>query len=171
VKHGSVWFYSNCRGNAALSPEASEKSCTAEQLVRELLVAKKADGVFERHLRDIRGQLGVFAEKFNGQMVAAITSSSTTGCVRSTCLQSRAITTGSSSYSLSTSRQNADMRPTIRQRKPTRLTEERATSGFSVSTKPRACWTAQRRTFCRISPSDCSPVCVARKLSDLIGPD
>src|SRR5262245_10822868 len=54
--------------------EASEKSCTAEQLVRELLKAKEADGVSEWHLRDIRSRLTVFKEKFNGQMVATITS-------------------------------------------------------------------------------------------------
>ena len=34
--------------------KASEKSCTATQLVRELLKAKEADGVSEWHLRDIR---------------------------------------------------------------------------------------------------------------------
>jgi integrase len=54
--------------------EASEKSCTAEQLVNELHAAKKADGVSERHLRDIRSRLSAFAQKFDGQMVATITS-------------------------------------------------------------------------------------------------
>lgn len=54
--------------------KASEKSCPAEQLVEELLKAKEADGVGERHLRDIRIRLGKFAEKFDGQMVATITS-------------------------------------------------------------------------------------------------
>jgi integrase len=54
--------------------KASEKSCTATQLVRELFKAKEADGAGERHLRDIRTRLGVFAEKFDGQMVATITS-------------------------------------------------------------------------------------------------
>jgi integrase len=54
--------------------KASEKSCTAAQLVKELLAAKKADGVSERHLNDIRSRLSVFAEKFDGQMVATITS-------------------------------------------------------------------------------------------------
>src|SRR6516162_4797362 len=33
--------------------KANEKSCTANQLVSELLAAKKADGIGERHLRDI----------------------------------------------------------------------------------------------------------------------
>src|SRR4029453_6909032 len=54
--------------------KASEKSCTAAQLVKELLAAKKADGGSERHLNDIRSRLSVFAEKFDGQMVATITS-------------------------------------------------------------------------------------------------
>jgi integrase len=53
--------------------KANERSCTARQLVNELLVAKKADGVSERHLRDIRSRLSVFAEKFDGRMVATIT--------------------------------------------------------------------------------------------------
>jgi integrase len=54
--------------------KASERSCRATQLVEELLKAKKADGVSERHLRDIRSRLSVFAEKFDGRMVATITS-------------------------------------------------------------------------------------------------
>jgi len=53
--------------------KASAKSCTATQLVRELLNAKEKDGVSERHLRDIRIRLGLFAEKFDGKMVATIT--------------------------------------------------------------------------------------------------
>jgi integrase len=63
--------------------KASAKSCNAEQLVRELLKAKEADGVSERHLRDIRGRLGVFAEKFDGQMVATITSAQLDDWLRS----------------------------------------------------------------------------------------
>jgi integrase len=53
--------------------KANEKSCTAEQLVNALLAAKRADGVGERHLRDIQSRLSVFAEKFDGKMVAEIT--------------------------------------------------------------------------------------------------
>lgn len=53
--------------------KASEKSCTAIQLVKELLAAKKADGVSERHLGDLRYRLNVFAEKFDGKPVATIT--------------------------------------------------------------------------------------------------
>src|SRR5215472_7883894 len=54
--------------------KANEKSCTATGLVRELLKAKKADGAGERHLRDLESRLAVFAGKFNGRMVATITS-------------------------------------------------------------------------------------------------
>jgi integrase len=53
--------------------KANERSCTATQLVSELLKAKQADGVSQRHLRDIRIRLGKFADKFNGRMVATIT--------------------------------------------------------------------------------------------------
>jgi hypothetical protein len=42
---------------------ASERSCTAEQLVKELLKAKEADGVGERHLKDIRSRLGQSAKE------------------------------------------------------------------------------------------------------------
>src|SRR5215831_2332805 len=54
--------------------KANEKSCTATGLVRELLKAKKADGAGERHLRDLESRLAVFAKKFNGRMVATVTS-------------------------------------------------------------------------------------------------
>ncbi|MGH8094503.1 MAG: tyrosine-type recombinase/integrase [Chthoniobacterales bacterium] len=52
---------------------ASEKSCTAAQLVAELLMAKKADGASRPHLADIRSRLNKFANKFDGQTVATIT--------------------------------------------------------------------------------------------------
>jgi integrase len=54
--------------------EASAKSCTAVQLVKELVAAKKADGASQRHLDDLDSRLNIFAEKFNGQHVATITS-------------------------------------------------------------------------------------------------
>jgi integrase len=54
--------------------KANEKSCTATQLVEKLLQAKETDGIGERHLRDIRIRLGKFADRFNGRMVATITS-------------------------------------------------------------------------------------------------
>jgi integrase len=52
---------------------ASEKSCTAVQLVRELVAAKESDGASARHVSDLRSRLNIFAEKFDGQMVATIT--------------------------------------------------------------------------------------------------
>jgi len=63
--------------------KASEKSCTAEQLVRELLKAKERDGVSDWHLRDIRSRLSVFAKKFDGQMIATITSKEVDDWLRS----------------------------------------------------------------------------------------
>jgi integrase len=54
--------------------KASEKSCSAEQLVEELLEAKEADGAGERHLNTLRSRLGYFAEDFDGKLVATITS-------------------------------------------------------------------------------------------------
>jgi integrase len=63
--------------------QASEKSCTASQLVRELIKAKEADGVSERHLSDIRIRLRKFAEKFDGRMVATITTKEINDWLRS----------------------------------------------------------------------------------------
>src|SRR5262245_60861799 len=63
--------------------KASERSCTAEQLVRELLKAKEGDGAGERHLRDIRYRLNAFAKKFDGQPVATITSKEIDNWLRS----------------------------------------------------------------------------------------
>jgi integrase len=63
--------------------KANERSCTATQLVGELLKAKEADGVSERHLQDIRSRLNVFAEKFNGPVVATITSKDIDSWLRS----------------------------------------------------------------------------------------
>jgi len=52
--------------------KASEKSCTAVKLLDELVRAKKADGASRRHLSDLHSRLNIFAEKFDGQMVATI---------------------------------------------------------------------------------------------------
>lgn len=52
---------------------ASAKSCTAAQLVAELLTAKAADGASQRHLSDMRSRLNIFTANFNGQTVATIT--------------------------------------------------------------------------------------------------
>jgi hypothetical protein len=53
--------------------KASERSCSAEKLVKELLAAKKADGVGERHLSDLESRLGYFSARFDGQLIAMIT--------------------------------------------------------------------------------------------------
>jgi integrase len=63
--------------------KASERSCTATQLVDELLKAKEADGVSAYHLRDMRYRLGAFAEKFDGRMVATIISKEIDAWLRS----------------------------------------------------------------------------------------
>jgi integrase len=54
--------------------KAREKSCTAIHLVKELVAAKEKDGASVRHVDDLRVRLSRFAEKFDGQMVATITS-------------------------------------------------------------------------------------------------
>jgi integrase len=51
----------------------SEKSCTAEELVRQLLAKKEKHGASVRHLGDLRVRLTKFAEKFDGQKVGTIT--------------------------------------------------------------------------------------------------
>src|SRR5262245_65544177 len=63
--------------------KASERSCTAVQLVKELLKAKKADGVGERHLSDLDYRLRYFAEEFDGKLVAEITSADIDDWLRS----------------------------------------------------------------------------------------
>jgi integrase len=53
--------------------KASAKSCTAVQLVEALIAAKEADGMSKRYIQDLRSRLPRFAQKFDGQMVATIT--------------------------------------------------------------------------------------------------
>ncbi|HEY2568268.1 MAG TPA: hypothetical protein VGI25_03005, partial [Candidatus Udaeobacter sp.] len=53
--------------------KATQKSCTAAQLVSELLAAKRSDGVSEVHLKGVRCRLNAFAKRFNGQPVTTIT--------------------------------------------------------------------------------------------------
>lgn len=53
--------------------KARNRTCTARELVDELLRVKTADGASERYLGDLRARLGVFAECFNGKPVAEIT--------------------------------------------------------------------------------------------------
>ena len=53
---------------------ATNRTCTAAELVDELLKAKRADGASERYLSDLRSRLGIFADVFDGRPVAEITS-------------------------------------------------------------------------------------------------
>ncbi len=63
--------------------KASAKSCTAVQLVKELVAAKKADGASKRHVDDLDSRLNIFARKFDGQPVATITSAEIDDWLRS----------------------------------------------------------------------------------------
>jgi integrase len=63
--------------------KASEKSCTAVQLVKELIAAKERDGASVRHISDLRSRLNIFAEKFNGEPVATITTAEIDDWLRS----------------------------------------------------------------------------------------
>lgn len=54
--------------------QALKRSCTAAQLVEELLKVKEADGASRRYLGDLRSRLNQFAEIFDGKAIAEITS-------------------------------------------------------------------------------------------------
>jgi integrase len=53
--------------------EATNRTCTAAELVAELLKAKKADGASARYLSDLKSRLTHFSESFDGKPVAEIT--------------------------------------------------------------------------------------------------
>ena len=53
--------------------KARNRSCTARELVDELLKVKEADGASARYIGDLRHRLNLFAEVFNGKRVAEIT--------------------------------------------------------------------------------------------------
>jgi integrase len=54
--------------------QAMKCSCTAAQLVDELLKVKEADGASRRYLSDLRSRLNQFSETFDGKPIAEITS-------------------------------------------------------------------------------------------------
>jgi len=54
--------------------QAMKCSCTAAQLVDELLKVKEADGASRRYLSDLRSRLNQFSEIFDGKPIAEITS-------------------------------------------------------------------------------------------------
>src|SRR4029453_15990661 len=62
--------------------KATEKSCSAQQLVDELIAAKRADGASQRHVDDLN-RLNIFADKFDGEPVATITSAEIEDWLRS----------------------------------------------------------------------------------------
>jgi integrase len=53
---------------------ATKRTCTATELVDELLKVKEADGASERYLSDLRSRLTQFSGSFDGKPVAEITS-------------------------------------------------------------------------------------------------
>src|SRR5215469_10568716 len=53
---------------------ATNRTCTAAELVDELLKVKEADGASERYLSDLRSRLTQFSDSFDGKPVAEITS-------------------------------------------------------------------------------------------------
>jgi hypothetical protein len=54
--------------------QAMKRSCTAAQLVEELLKVKESDGASERYMGDLRSRLNQFSEIFDGTAIAEITS-------------------------------------------------------------------------------------------------
>ena len=50
--------------------QATKRSCTAAELVDELLQAKEADGASTRYLADLRSRLNQFAAVFDGRPLA-----------------------------------------------------------------------------------------------------
>ena len=63
--------------------QATKRTCTAAELVDELLKVKEADGASERYLSDLRSRLTQFAGCFNGKPVAEITSAEVDQWLRS----------------------------------------------------------------------------------------
>src|SRR5215831_2609223 len=63
--------------------KASAKSCTAVELVKELVTAKEKDGASQRHVDDLNSRLNIFAERFNCQPVATITTAEIDDWLRS----------------------------------------------------------------------------------------
>jgi len=62
---------------------ATKRTCTAAELVEELLEVKDADGVSKRYLSDLRSRLTQFSDSFNGKAVAEITSAEVDEWLRS----------------------------------------------------------------------------------------
>jgi integrase len=63
--------------------QATNRTCTAAELVTELLKTKKADGVSVRYLSDLRSRLTNFATHFDGRPVSEITAAEVDQWLRS----------------------------------------------------------------------------------------
>jgi integrase len=53
--------------------KATNRTCTAKQLVDEIVKAKTADGASKRYTSDLRGRLKKFADDFDGKPIAEFT--------------------------------------------------------------------------------------------------
>ena len=53
--------------------QATNRSCTVNQLVDQILSGKKADGASRRYIKDLKSRLNQFAAAFNSKVVAKIT--------------------------------------------------------------------------------------------------
>ena len=53
--------------------QATNRSCTATQLLDEILAAKRADGASHLYIKDLKSRLNQFATAFGGKLVANIT--------------------------------------------------------------------------------------------------
>jgi integrase len=53
--------------------QATNRSCSAQQLAAEIISAKKGDGASRRYIADLTSRLSQFAASFDGQALAAIT--------------------------------------------------------------------------------------------------
>ena len=62
---------------------ATKRTCSAAELVDEILKVKEADGASERYLSDLRSRLTQFAESFDGKPVAEITAAEVDEWLRS----------------------------------------------------------------------------------------
>jgi integrase len=63
--------------------EATNRTCTAAELVTELLKTKKADGASARYLSDLRSRLTQFSKSFDGKPVAEIMATDVDNWLRS----------------------------------------------------------------------------------------
>src|SRR5260370_30338755 len=63
--------------------QATNRTCTAAELVSELVKVKKSDGASQRYLGDLRNRLKQFATRFDGRAIAEITSTEIYNWLRS----------------------------------------------------------------------------------------